>query len=122
MKIYHYFLAALPLMQLAACKRDQTREFLPGTYTNSARGKYSQADDTLIVEATESNQFLIHRRTGFNIIDGGKIGKRQYESEEWNAVYDEGTRTLTETRKGRLINIFPGSGYILIGKRKYTKN
>lgn len=122
MKIYQFFVAAGLLMQFGACKRDQARDFLPGTYTNSARGEYSQADDTLVVEAAESNQFLIHRRTGFNIIDGGKIGKRQYEREEWNAVYDEGTRTLTETRKGRLINIFSGLGYILIGKRKYTKN
>jgi len=122
MRIYQFFLAAGLLMQLGACKGDQAREFLPGTYTNSARGEYSQADDTLVVEAAESNQFLIYRRTGFNIIDAGKIGKRQYEREEWNAVYDEGTRTLTETRKGRLINIFPESGYILIGKRKYTKN
>lgn len=122
MRIYQFFLAACLLSQLSSCKGDQSREFLPGTYTNSARGEYSQAHDTLVLEAAESNQFLIHRRTGFNIIDDGKIGKRKYEREEWNAVYDEGTRTLTETRKGRLISIFPESGYILIGKRKYTKN
>jgi hypothetical protein len=122
MKIYQFFLAAALLMHLAACNRDQNKEFLPGTYTNSAVGEFSKADDTLVIEASENNQFLIHRRTGFNLINNGKPGKRQHETEEWNAIYDDGSKTLTETKKGKLITVFPAAGYILIGKRKYTKN
>lgn len=111
----------LAALQITACQRDKTREFIPGTYTNSAGGEFSKADDTLVVEAAESNLFKIHRRTGFNLIDEGKVGLRQYEREEWRAVYDESTKTLIETSKGKLISVYPDSGYILIGKRKYIK-
>jgi hypothetical protein len=122
MKTYQFFLAAALLMQLTACHRDQTREFIPGTYTSSAIGEFSKANDTLVIEASENNQFLIHRRTGFNLINDGRVGKRQHETEEWNTLYDDGTKALTETRKGKVITIYPEAGYILIGKRKYTKN
>lgn len=121
MKIYQSFLIMLAALQITACQRDKTREFIPGTYTNSAGGEFSKADDTLVVEAAESNLFKIHRRTGFNLIDEGKVGLRQYEREEWRAVYDESTKTLIETSKGKLISVYPDSGYILIGKRKYIK-
>ena len=121
MKIYPIVLIAALMLGLSACNHDPSREFLPGTYTNFAGGEFSKAEDTLVIEAGESNTFLIHRKTGFNLITEGKVGKRQYETEEWNAVYDEATKTLTETKKGKLISIYPTSGYILVGKRKYIK-
>jgi len=122
MKIYRNLFALALLLQVCACQRDKNRAFLPGTYTNSATGEYSTADDTLVVEHAENNNFLIHRHTGFNRIDNGKLGKREYEKEEWNTIYDEGTKTLMETRKGRLITLYPDSGYLKVGKRKYIKN
>ena len=103
------------------CKNDKVRAFLPGTYSNAAGGEYSRADDTLSFEPVQENEFRIHRRTGFNVIDNGKLGPRQYELEEWRAIYDEGTHTLTETRKGRLITVNPDADIVLVGRRKYLK-
>lgn len=107
---------------LAACHADPAREFLPGTFVNSATGELSKADDTLVIEPAASNNFLLHRRTGYNLIREGVTGKRRYEREEWQAVYDQSTKTLNELKKGKLITIYPDSGYILIGRRKYIKN
>ena len=121
MKNYQLVLAAACLIQLMGCQADKCRSFLTGTFINSAGGEFSKADDTLAVEANEGNIFLIHRRTGFNLIENGKAGKRQYEREEWKALYDEGTRSLSETKKGKLITIYPDSSYLQIGKRKYMK-
>ncbi|MFF5380793.1 hypothetical protein [Pedobacter suwonensis] len=121
MKSYRLILAAVCLIQLMGCQTDKSRSFLPGTFINSAGGEFSKADDTLAVQACEGNIFLIHRRTGFNLIKNGKAGKRHYEREEWKALYDEGTKSLTELKKGKLITIYPDSGYLLIGKRKYIK-
>ncbi|AZI24099.1 hypothetical protein EA772_01600 [Pedobacter sp. G11] len=104
-----------------ACRQDPAKKFLPGLYTNSATGELSKADDTLVVESAGSNNYLLHRKTGYNLIREVKTGKRQHESEEWNAIYDEGTKTLYELRRGKHITIYPDSGFILIGKRKYTK-
>lgn len=121
MKNYHLILTTACIIQLAGCQADKSRSFLPGIFINSAGGEFSKADDTLIIEASEANIFLIHRRTGFNLIENGKTGKRQFEQEEWKALYDEGTRSLSEVRKGKLITIYPDSGYLQVGKRKYTK-
>jgi hypothetical protein len=88
---------------------------------NSAAGKYSVADDTLVIVPAESNNYLVERRTGFNRISDGVRGKREYEKESWNAVYDEGTKTLQETRLGKLITFYPDSSFLRVGKRKYKK-
>ncbi|WP_316795077.1 hypothetical protein [Pedobacter agri] len=121
MKNYQLILVAVGLIQLMGCKTDNSRSFLPGTFVNSAGGEFSKADDTLALEQGEGNLFLIHRRTGFNLIENGKTGKRQYEREELKALYDESTKTLSEIKKGKLIIIYPDSGYLLVGKRKYVK-
>lgn len=116
-----FYLCAAAVLFVTACTSDKTRSFIPGTYVNSAGGEYSIASDTLVIEPAESNNFFIQRKTGFQVITDGKKGKRQYETEAWNAVYDEGTRTLTETRKGKLITFFPETSKLKVGKREYTK-
>ncbi len=121
MKHYLNLLALLVLLNLSACQNDKEKAFLKGTFTTSAKGEFSVADDTLIVEPAEGNNFIIHRRTGYNRIENGKLGKREYSKEEWNTIYDEASKTLFETRKGRLITIFPDSGYLKLGKGMFIK-
>lgn len=116
-----FYLCAVTVMFFAACTTDKTRSFIPGTYINSAGGEYSIADDTLVIEPAESNNFLIRRKTGFNVITGGKKGKRQYETEQWHAIYDEGTKTLTETKKGKQLTFYPETGNLKVGRREYQK-
>lgn len=122
MKTLKTIFIALMVASIAACHPDPAREFLPGAFVSSAAGEFSKADDTLIIEPAASNNFLLHRRTGYNLIREGVTGNRQYEREEWQAVYDESTKTLSEIKKGKLITVYTDSGYILIGKRKYIKN
>lgn len=109
------------MLLLGACKEKKTTAFLPGTYVNAAIGELSQADDTLEIKSVGPTSFLIHRKTGFNLIRNGMLGKREYETELWNTVYDPTNQTLSETRRGKLITIFPDSGFIKVGKRKYIK-
>ena len=114
-------LFAIAAVLLAACSNDQTRSFIPGTYVNHAESEYSVADDTLVIEATESNNFRISRKTGFNQIRNRKQGRREYETEDWTTIYDEGTKTLTETRKGKLLTFYPETGRLFVGKKEYRK-
>jgi hypothetical protein len=116
-----FFLCAAAVLCIAACTTDKTRSFIPGTYVNSAGGEFSVADDTLVIEPAESNNFTIQRKTGFNVITDGKKGNRQYETEQWNAIYDDGTKSLTETRKGKIITFYPESNTLKVGKREYQK-
>lgn len=121
MKTMYLLIGVGLVLILEACKTDKTRDFIPGSYVNSAGGTYSLADDTLVILPAESNNYLIERRTGFNQISEGVKGKREYEKESWNAIYDEGTKTLQETRMGKLITFYPDSAFLKIGKRKYMK-
>lgn len=114
-------LTALLCTVLLACGHKDNRSFLPGTYVNSSTGKYSVASDTLVIEADEANRFKINRKTGFNLIRNGKKGKREHETENWNAVFDEGTGVLTETRRGKVFRFYPDSNRLVIGNRAYQK-
>lgn len=114
-------LIAIVAVLLSGCTNDRTRSFIPGTYVNHAEGEYSTANDTLIIETSESNNFQISRKTGFKRIRNGKVRKQEYETERWNAIYDEGTKTLTETNRGKLITFYPDANKLIVGKREYQK-
>lgn len=114
-------LAAITAMLMVACNIDSTKSFIPGTYVNSATGEYSTADDTLTIVPTDVDTYIIHRRTGFNRIAGGKQQEREYETEEWQAVYNGNSKTLTETRTGKCITFYPASGSLRVGTREYHK-
>jgi hypothetical protein len=113
-------LCAVVMAMLTACKSDKVRPFIPGTYINNAGGEFSVANDTLVIEPSESNNFYIHRMTGFNLITDGKIGEKEYETENWNTFYDESTKTLTETKRGKLITFYPDSAKLM--EKERTEN
>ena len=114
-------LFATAVLLLGNCSRSKTEAFLPGTYVNYSRGELSEADDTLEVKASGASNFIISRHTGYHLIRRGKLGKREHESEIWYGVYDQASGVLTETKKGRQFTIFPDSGFIKVGSRKYVK-
>jgi len=104
---------------LTACNHQAAASFT-GTYVNSAQSEFSIADDTLVIEPGADEQVLIHRKTGYNVInEQGKLGRRQYETEEWKAVYDPQKRVLTETRKGLVISL--QNGELLLENRRYRR-
>lgn len=106
---------------LFACNGTGNKSFMPGTYVNHAGGTYSIADDTLIIEHAGGNNYLIHRSTGFNLIRDGKKGKREFETEKWNAIYNTENGTLTETRKGKILSFYPDANKLMVGNREYEK-
>lgn len=115
-------LIAIVAIMMAGCNsKTDTRSFIPGTYVDQAEGEYSIASDTLVIEASEGNNYLIHRKTGFNVITDGKKGKRQYETEEWRALYDQSTKSMTETSNGKLLTFYPQAKKLMVGKREYQK-
>lgn len=95
---------------------------LEGTYINNAASEFSIADDTLVVEQSESNRYLLHRSTGFRLQDDkGKPAKLQYEKEEWTAVYDTDADVLRESRNGVIITFNADRSIMTAGKRKYKR-
>lgn len=114
-------LIATLLLFLTACNRDTTKEFIAGTYVSEGSTNYSLSSDTLEIEESTANNYLIHRKTGFRLIRNGKKGKRQYETEEWKALYDTSTKSLMEISKGKIITLYPTENKLAVGKREYKK-
>ncbi|MNJ87485.1 hypothetical protein D3C87_50050 [compost metagenome] len=95
---------------------------LNGTYINHAASEFSIADDTLVVEHVEGLDYLIHRRTAYFLLDdAGKSGKRILEKEEWKAVFDEGSGTMTENRKGRVISFDVDKGELKLENSRFQR-
>lgn len=93
-----------------------------GTYVNSAGSEFSIASDTLVLERSAGDQYLIHRRTGFRMLDEhGNAGPRQFESEQWKAVYDAKTKVMTEQRRGKLITFSDDGKEMTVVRRKYQR-
>lgn len=114
-------LTMLSFAVLLACNTKDNRSFVPGIYINNTSGHYSIADDTLNIQASDGNRFTIERKTGFNLIRDGRKGKREHETESWNAIMDEKTGVLTETQRGKVLIFYPDSNMLMIGKRVYKK-
>ncbi|WP_316795336.1 hypothetical protein [Pedobacter agri] len=106
---------------LTGWQRDKVRDFMPGTYVNSAGGEFSIASDTLKVELVEGNNYQVLRSTGYNLISGGKVGPRERESEVWTCAYSQATKNLTELKKGKIISFFPEKEALAVGQRLYEK-
>lgn len=97
-------------------------ENIPGTYVNQASSEFSVAFDTLVVEHDQSDNYRIHRKTGFRLIDEqGRVGDLQVSSEEWKAVYDEGSQSMTENRKGRVISFELKKGLLILENSRYQR-
>ncbi|SDL67898.1 hypothetical protein SAMN04487898_12297 [Pedobacter sp. ok626] len=95
---------------------------LNGTYVNHAASEFSIADDTLVVEHTGGLDYLIHRRTGYQLLDdAGRPGKRILEKEEWQAVYDEGSGTMTENSKSRVISFEVDKGELKLENSRFQR-
>lgn len=121
MKAIKIILALGLSLGLVSCASDEVKDFIPGTYVNSEGGEFSIASDTLIVELVEGNYYQISRRTGYNLIRDGQVGEREYETEVWTCAYSPVTRTLTESRKGKIISFYPEKGALQVRRRVYEK-
>lgn len=114
-------LCAVAVLFVTACTTEKNRDFIPGTYANHAAGEFSIADDTLIIEAVEHNNYIIYRKTSFQKISNGKSGEQEHETEQWHAIYDEATQSLVETNKGKQLTFYPDKEQLMLGKRTYSK-
>lgn len=121
MKAIKLLLGLCSCFALASCTKDEVRDFVPGTYVNSAGGEFSIASDTLQIELAEGNNYVIHRHTGYNLISDGKVEPREREAEVWTCAYSQATKNLTELRKGKIISFFPEKKALTVGSRLYKK-
>nr|WP_068891219.1 hypothetical protein [Pedobacter panaciterrae] len=112
-------LALALIIFLQSCSKSNS---FAGRYVNSAGSEFSLAQDTLVVEHVAAKVYLIHRSTGFQLLDeGGRPGKKQFESEEWTADYDPETKVMRERRHGKTITFNEDATEMTVVRRKYQR-
>lgn len=111
---------SLLVFKLAGCHNDPLST-ISGTYINAANGEFSRANDTLVIQAGQGDQYLIHRKTGFNRIREGHAGRREYETEEWKGTYDQASGLFTQSRNHKQLRFDPKAKKLVIGSRTYQK-
>jgi len=121
MKTIKFLLGMALCFYLAGCISDEVKNFIPGSYVNSAGGEFSVASDTLNISLVEGNNYVVNRRTCFNPIRDGSLGAREFASEQWSCAYDPSTQILTELRKGKVLTFYPKDKVLKVGSRVYQK-
>ena len=111
---------AVVAMLLAACEFGHDDQ-LEGLYVNHSKGSYSLADDTLELVQVDGGRYRINRRTGFNLIRDGKVGRREFETEQWQLSYDAARSVLIQAPGGKRIEMDVGGRKLWVGKREYKK-
>lgn len=111
----------LLLAIVAACNLAGS-DSVVGTYVNHSEGEYSIADDTLAVSALDGEQFRVQRRTGFNLVRDGVVGKREFETEQWTLVFDKEMSAYREVKRGKVLHYDSETKALRIGNRVYEKS
>ena len=110
------------ILLLAACQsKNQTQDFIPGTYVNSAKGEYAIANDTLLIQLINVNNYQIIRRTTYQAIRNGKLLPKHHKEQKLNAVWDSGKQELDETITGRIFHFDENKRLLLINQAVYHK-
>jgi len=105
---------------LVAC-HSINRDDISGTYTNHATSPYSEANDTLIITSTSSdNVFTVVRRTGYRRILNHQPDTLRHQFSKWPATWDEQQRQLMILQTGSIFT-FPDEHSLLYGNSVYRK-
>jgi hypothetical protein len=112
-----------PLFWLAACNKqaDKIKSFIPGTYVNSAKGDYAQAEDTLVITQVNDNTFLVTRNTTYQAIRDGRLLPKHHQSRKLNGLYDTQNQVLDETTNGQIFRFDPAMRLLKVNQAVYTK-
>jgi hypothetical protein len=123
MKNHIHLMILAPLIWLAACNKqaDKVQNFIPGTYINSAKGDYAQADDTLVITLIKDNTYLVTRNTTYQAIRDGKLLPKHRQVRRLNGLYDTQNRVLDETTNGRIFRFEPDKGLLKVNQATYKK-
>ena len=105
----------------ASNSSDSTKSFIPGTYVKEVKNEFLIAYDTLIIQCSAGNDYLIVNRTAYQRIRNNKLLPEQFSEENWKAIYDEKSQNLYEQRLGKTFSFDPANGRLFEGGSEYTK-
>jgi len=111
------------LLLLAACqsKNSPKKAFIAGTYSNSDKGEYAVADDTLVIRQVDDNNYQITRKTTYQAIRNGHLLPKHQKVQILNSVWDSNKQELDEVTTGRIFRFDADKKLLLINQASYQK-
>ncbi len=102
-------------------RSNSIKHFIPGTYVKEVRSKFVIASDTLIIQRTSGDNYLIVNRTAYRRIQGNRLSAQQYSEMAFGAVFNNESQNLYEQRLGKTFSFDPANGRLFEGGSQYTK-
>jgi hypothetical protein len=102
-------------------RSETTRRFIPGAYVKEVKNEFLIAHDTLIIQCSAGNNYLIVNRTAYQRIRNNKLLPEQYSEENWKALYDDKSQNLYEQRLGKTFSFDPVKRKLFEGGSEYNK-
>lgn len=97
------------------------KDFIPGTYVKEVKNEYAIACDTLFIQCTSGNNFLIVNHTAFQPIRNERLLPVRYTETRMKALYDETSQNLNEHRLGKTFSFDPANNRLFAGAHPYYK-
>ena len=114
-------------MMLLGCgiigTKDETKEFIPGTFIRFSKNEFGKLYDTLTISLQNSaaNEYkIVHKSNYERMVDGNKLIP-EYRKKENSAIYDPVHKFLQETNTGKIYSIDVKGNCLFNGPNKYQK-
>ena len=122
-----FIIANLFIMLILGCdfiiKREEIKEFIPGTYTRISDHEYGNEHDTIIISVQNEfrDQYRIERRWKYaRVLDGQKI-KPEYKLFKMTGFYNSRKELLRIEQTGEILSFNPKKKQMVAGTVTYLK-
>ncbi len=118
-----YIIILLACAGCYACQSPaaRTQTFIPGTYTGSATGEFSSAQDTLVITRLDQSHYELVRRTGYQALRNGKRLAKHHQVRVFKTLWDPLKQELTEEKTGLVFRFDADKALLYVGKASYRK-
>ena len=119
-------MALICLIIFTGCKGEFNRDskitqFISGTYIKEVKNQFLLASDTLIIQHTTGENYLIVNRTAYQRIRGNRLSSQQHSEMKMKAVFNEKSENLYEQRLGKTFSFDPDNQRLFEGGSEYKK-
>jgi hypothetical protein len=106
-----------------AITKNETENFIPGTYIRFSQHEFGTEHDTLVISVQNANahQYKIERRWKYErMLDGNKLDP-EYKQTTISAIYNEKSNLMEETSTGSNYSFNIGKKILFAGTTEYKK-
>ena len=122
----NYFYVTISATLLAACNlaKEDTREFIPGTYVTSFKDTLAVVNDTFYIHGLTTSggdQYAVINSMSFQQNIDGHLQPLQWKTNKWTGNYDERNNTILVNQTGAILAFDPAKKEMKLGTVSYKK-